>query len=94
MVLKTQRKADHGTFRVTMSPAQEDAIIQKLVGEAEKNTVRPGHGWCRLAVEQDGRPVGFHEFHVDLPESIVEVWETWDGVETARRTYELVPDSN
>jgi hypothetical protein len=87
--MHTVRKPDHGYFRFPQPQADEDAVIERLIREAKKNKVRPGHAWCRIGAEHHGHGKVVKEIHVDLHARLVEVWETTDGVETARVTHDL-----
>ena len=89
-MMQTRRKPDHGTFRFAMNEAHEDQLIQKLIGDAQKNKVRPGHAWVRVVAAEGGKDVGHVEYHVDLHTLLVEVVELFGGVETGRRSYDLI----
>lgn len=84
-------KLDRGTF--TMETPDEEAILQQLIERAAANTVKPGHAWSRILakVDEKGKPLrqGILLFHLDAHKRVLEVTETWDGKETARRSRPL-----
>ena len=59
---------------------------------ARMNTSKPGHYWMRALIKAE-TPKGplkiIRMYHVDLKAGIVEISETFQGEETARRTRKL-----
>ncbi|MFZ5480645.1 MAG: hypothetical protein ACOZNI_28035 [Myxococcota bacterium] len=84
-------KLDRGQFTITTP--DEGAVLQELIERAAVNTVKPGHAWSRIEakVDEKGKPlrIGYLTFHLDAHKRVLEVVETWDGKETARRTRSL-----
>ena len=82
---------DHGTFLI--ESGDDSSHIRNGIGHARENPSKPGHYWFRIVakgMQQDGRPVeGIKTFHIDLDAHVIEVFETWNGEETARRTRDL-----
>ena len=83
------RPADHGEFSVTMSRNDELKVVRSSMAQARANKTKPGHHWQRFVGKVTGG-VGPSEiiklYHVDLNAGVVEITETQDGKETARRT--------
>ncbi len=79
---------DHGRF-IIQTP-HEAALIQSLIERAAANEEKPGHAWVRVVADatdaKGAKSTGILQYHLDANLSIVEVVETWNGVETARRT--------
>lgn len=85
--------SNHGAFFIHLP--REDRIILHLYERAAQNRDQPGEAWARVETvwETGERPErGLKEFHLDTNQQVLEITETWGGVETARRTVDLADD--
>jgi hypothetical protein len=83
---------DHGDFFVKTTLNDDLKAIRQATEMAKQNPSKPGHYWLRAVVKGEG-PEGKFEvikmYHVDLNAGIVEITETMEGEERARRTRKL-----
>ncbi len=90
--MNNDRTPDHGEFKVQTSRNDELKIVRESYEKAKVNPVKPGHHWMRF-VAKETRPDRTIEtikmYHVDLAADVLEITETVDGAETARRTIPL-----
>jgi len=80
---------DHGEFAVRTSRNDELKIVRESMAQARANKAKPGHHWQRLVAKitgGEGPAELVKTYHVDLNAGTVEITETQDGKETARRT--------
>ncbi len=88
-------RPDHGNFFIHLP--REDRVILALYDRAAQNGDRPGEAWTQVetvwaAEEREER--GLKRFYLDTNAQVLCITESWDGVETARRTLELADDVN
>lgn len=86
---------DHGAFYIHLP--REDRIILHLYERASQNPEQPGEAWARVETvwNTDAEPQrGLKEFHLDTNNQVLEITESWGGVETARRTVDLADEVN
>lgn len=78
-------------FRIQIE--NEDELIRHAVNEANHNIHgKPGEFWLKLngVLEQSGTKHQWMKvYHVDVIGLLLEVTETWNGVEVARRAETL-----
>ena len=86
-------KDKHNYGHFTMTTPDERALLHQLAEMASSNPVKPGHGYVRLEAvgEAPGKPkrTGHLIYHLDANRRVLEVSESWDGIETAKRTQRL-----
>jgi hypothetical protein len=83
---------DHGEFQLRMSLNDDLKIIRSSTEMAKKNPSKPGHYWQRMVAKGtvEGETVEIvKQYHIDLHAGVVEITETLQGEETARRTMSL-----
>lgn len=85
-------QADYGEFRL-VTPRNDDLkFVRGSVEKAKVNPVRPGHHYMRIVAKVPGEGTTdevIKLYHVDLEADAVVITETFNGVETARRTVPL-----
>ena len=83
---------DHGEFMLRTSLNDDLKMIRQATEKARVNTEKPGHYWQRAVVNAK-TPEGTIElvklYHVDLNANVVEITETVQREERARRTRSL-----
>ena len=84
---------ENGGFRVHL--LNEETLIDHLLEKALANTDKPGEAWHKLKVDAEegegGRGVVL--YYLNVVHGTVEVTESWDGVETARKTLRVEIDA-
>ncbi len=88
-------RPDHGNFFIHLP--REDRVILELYERAAKNADQPGAAWTQVetvwaAGETEER--GLKRFFLDTNAQVLCIVESWDGVETARRTLDLADEVN
>lgn len=88
-----QDRPDHGKFFIHLP--REDRVILELYDRAARNADAPGEAWTQVetvwaAGETEER--GLKHFYLDTNAQVLCITESWDGVETARRTLELADE--
>ena len=84
--------ADYGAFAIQTSLNDDLKLIRSSIELARVNPSKPGHHWHRIVVRvtnQVPQQELIKMFHVDCDAGVVEIAETHDGKETARRTLPL-----
>ncbi len=85
--------SNHGAFYIHVP--REDQIILHLYERASQNPDSPGEAWAQVETvwsTGDEPQRGLKEFHLDTNQQLLEITESWGGVETARRTVDLGDD--
>lgn len=80
---------DHGDFRIQTPRNDDMKIVRESIQKAKINPTKPGHHWQRIVFKQDTAegPIEIIKmYHVDRKRGVVEITETVNGVEEARRT--------
>ena len=91
--MQDTHQSNHGAFYIHLP--REDRIILHLYERAAQNKEQPGEAWTRVETiweAENGPERGFKEFHLDTNLQLLEITESWGGVETARRTVDLGDD--
>ena len=82
--------SDFGRLRIV---GYDDPILfQHLTERAAINRKRPGHAWSRVVLDLTENGVSrrtIRKYHLNLHNLTVVITECWDGVETARKTFDL-----
>ena len=73
----------------------EDVLVRLGIEKAGSNPQNPGHFYSKIVANVDHgggkREVGEKVYHTDLARGVVEIVETWNGKETARKVIPLAP---
>lgn len=84
--------ADYGAFAIQTSLNDDLKVIRSSIELARVNPSKPGHHWHRIVARVTNQVPQLEiikMFHVDCNAGVVEITETHDGKETARRTLPL-----